>query len=320
MKRNLKKLVLLCAMLAMVASVFAAGQSESANDVYPSKEVSVIVIANAGGGTDAMARAVTVPLETMLGKPFVVINNGSAGGLIASEDISQAEPNGYTLGVFSNTDVANFAYTMDDCLFDVDDFTYIAGLNTTGDVVILKKGSQFSSLDEFLAYAKQNPGKLTVGLPSPIQKMSLTLFQNGVGATVTGVVYEGGNKLFADLLGGHVDAAILSAKFIKQAGENNLTVLGLMLDQRLSSYPEVPTFTEQGYKIVNPAVRMLVGPKGISEEVVAKLEETLKEGFTADMKKNIETIGEVPQLLIGDELDAFLKEDFEMRKAYYESL
>ena len=315
-----KCLVLLCVLLSIAATVFAAGQSESADGAYPSKEVSVIVIANAGGGTDSMARAVTVPLESMLGKPFVVINNGSAGGLIASEDISQAEPDGYTLGVFSNTDVANFAYTMDDCLFDVDDFTYIAGLNTTGDIIVLKKGSQFKSLEDFLSYAKANPGKLTMGLPSPIQNMSLTLFENGTGVDVTGVVYEGGNKLFADLLGGHVDAAILSAKFVKQAAENNLVVLGLMLEDRLSSYPEVQTFAEQGYEIVNPAVRMLVGPKGISDEVVAKLEAALTEGFQADMKKNIETIGEVPNLLIGEELDAFLKDDFAMRKAYYESL
>ena len=319
MKKNFLRAIMLALVLVVAsATAFANGASEDA-DVYPSKEVSVIVIAKAGGGTDAMARAVSTPLETILGKPFVITNNGSAGGLIAMEDIYAADPDGYTLGVFSNTDVANFAYTQKDCLFTVDDFTYLAGLNQTADIVVLKKGSPFNNLDEFIAYAKDNPEKLTVGLPSPIQEMSLSLFENGTDIDVTGVVYGGGNKVFADLLGGHVDAGILSAKFIKQAADNGLVVFGLMLPERLPSFPDTPTFVEQGYDVVNPAVRMLVAPKGLSEDIIETLEAALEEGFKGPMADNITAINEVPVLLIGDELDKFLADDFAMRKNYYES-
>ncbi|MDY4609531.1 MAG: tripartite tricarboxylate transporter substrate binding protein [Sphaerochaetaceae bacterium] len=319
-KTFLKTCMVMCLSAVIGASLFAGGQAEAAGaDGYPSKEVSCIVIANAGGGTDAMARAVTNPLEKLMGKPFVVINNGSAGGLIAMEDISAADPDGYTLGVFSNTDVANFAYGQADCAFTVDDFTYIAALNTTGDIIVLKKNSQFKSLDDFLAYAKGNPGKATVGLPSPIQEMSLTLFSQATGAELTGVVYGGGNKVFADLLGGHIEAGILSAKFIQQASEQNLTVLGLMLDDRLSSYPDVPTFLELGYEVSNPAKRMLVGPKGMDSAIVAKLVAAMETGYGADMKQNIEAIGEVPELTTGDELAAFLADDFAMRRTYFQS-
>jgi tripartite-type tricarboxylate transporter receptor subunit TctC len=305
-------------LVAIVAgmSVFANGQGEEAAASYPSKDVTVIVIAAAGGGTDAMARAATNPLQEILGQPFVVENNGTAGGLVAMDDIYAADPDGYTLGVFSNTDVANFAYTQEDVDFTVDDFTYIAALNNTGDIFVLKKDSEFGSLEELLAYAKENPGKVTVGLPSTIQYMSLDLLQQAFGVELTGVVYGGGNKAYADLLGGHVEAGILGAKFIKQCKEQGIDILGLLLDDRLSSFPDVPTFAEQGYPVNNPARRMLVGPKGIDQEIVDTLVAALEEGFEGKIKDNIVAIGEVPMLLTGSELASFLEDDFSMRKEF----
>lgn len=317
MKKNWINRIALVLIVAMMSTVlFAAGQADKPVAAYPSKEVTCIVIAAAGGGTDAMARAVTTPLEKIMNNPFVVINNGSAGGLMAMGEIKAAKPDGYTVGVFSNTDVANFAYTQKDLPISTDDYTYIAGLNTTGDVLILKKGSPFTSTEEFIAYAKKNPDAVTIALPSPIQEMSLGLINSAMDIKATGVVYSGGNKVYADLLGGHVEAGILSAKFILQAEDQDLTVLGLLLDERLSSFPDVPTFTEQGYAINNPARRMLVGPKGMDKAVVAKLVESLQAGYEGPIAASINAIGEVPALLVGEKLDAFLKADFAMRKSF----
>ncbi|MEA4866317.1 MAG: tripartite tricarboxylate transporter substrate binding protein [Sphaerochaeta sp.] len=311
-----KMLCLLLSVLFLSLPLFAAGQAESSAEAYPTKEITCIVIAAAGGGTDAMARAVSTPLEKLLGKPIVIMNNGSAGGLIAMGDIKNAKPDGYTIGVFSNTDVANFAHTQKDLPISVDDYTYIAGLNTTGDILVLKKGSSFSNTNDMIEYAKKNPKAFTIALPSPIQEMSLSLINEKMGIQTTGVVYSGGNKVFADLLGGHIEAGILSAKFIQQAQDQGLTILGLMLSDRLSSFPEVKTFKEQGYAIDNPARRMLVGPKGMSDVAVKKLVENLKKGYEGPMIDSITTIGEVPALLVGAELEEFLKADFAMRKAF----
>ena len=291
------------------------GQAASVDTAnYPSKEIQCIVPQNAGGGTDALARAVCTPLEGILGKPIVIVNNGSASGLVGTEEIANAAPDGYTLGVFSNTDVANFVYTSGDAGFTTDSFTYIAGLNSTGDILLLKQGSDLKTLDDFIAYAKENPGKMTVGLPSAIQNLSLDLMNKALGIETTGVVYDGGNKVFADILGGHIDAAILSAKFIAQAEEQGIPVLGLMLDERLETFPDTPTFTEQGYDIVNPAVRMLVGPKGIPQEIVDVIVADLEEGYEGAISEGLITIGEEPSLMTGDELAAFLEEDYAMRE------
>ncbi len=319
--KGMKRLV--CAMTVLAGTcgmLFSQGGTEQ-QGAYPGKEVNVIVIANAGGGTDAMARAVTSPLEKKLGKPFVVVNNGTAGGLVATEDIAAAQTDGYTLGVFSNTDVANFAWGQKNSNVSVDNYTYIAALNTTSDIVVLKKGSQFKSLSEVISYAKANPGKLTMGLPSPTQKMSLALYEKATETDVTDVVYGGGNKVFADLLGGHVEMGILGAKFVKQAKEQGLTILGIMLDDRLDSVGDIPTFKEQGYPMSNPACRMLVGPKGISQDKVDVLIAALQDGFAegGEMKKNIEALGESPLLVVGADLADFLKQDFAMRQDYYKN-
>ena len=296
------------------AETEAAGIEAAADIAWPEKDIQCIVTASAGGGTDAVARAVTTPLEKELGKPIVIINNGSAGGLVGMEEISAAEPDGYTLGVFSNTDVANFVYTTEDCAFTLDDFTYIAGLNSTGDILLLKKDSPYSSLDEVIAYAKENPGKMTIALPSPIQNLSLSLMNSALGIETTGVVYDGGNNAFADIVGGHVDAGILSAKFISQAEEQDIAVLGLMLDERLETFPDTPTFVEQGYDIVNPAVRMLVGPKDMPQEIVEKIQSQLEVCYEGDAREGLLTIGESPVLRVGTALDEMLETDFAMRE------
>lgn len=170
---NIKKLTagICCAALALGCLTGCSSESGAASvdgaaaaADYPSKEIQCIVPQNAGGGTDALARAVCTPLEEIIGKPIVIVNNGSASGLVGTENIANADPDGYTLGVFSNTDVADFVYGDKGAEFDVDSFTYIAGLNSTGDILLLKKDSEIETLDDFIAYAKENPGKMTIGL------------------------------------------------------------------------------------------------------------------------------------------------------------
>lgn len=292
----------------------AETEAAAAEIAWPEKDVQCIVPQAAGGGTDALARAVATPLEGEIGKPIVIINNGSAGGMVGMEEIAGAEADGYTLGVFSNTDVANFVFTSEGCEFGLDDFTYIAGLNATGDILIMKKDSPYKTIEDFIAYAKENPGKMTIALPSPIQNLSLNLLNQALEIETTGVVYEGGNKVFADLVGGHIEAGILSAKFISQAAEQDMSVFGLMLDERLETFPDTPTFIEQGYQISNPAVRMLVGPKGMPQEIVEKIQSKLEICYEGAARDGLLTIGECPVLKVGTDLDEFLKEDFAMRE------
>lgn len=311
--------------LAIVASAaaMANGQPEGAavsSDAYPEKGISVIVTAKAGGGTDAMARAVCTPLSKRLGKSMVIINNGSASGLAGMTEISRANPDGYTLGVFSNTDVAHFVNTIEDVQFKTDDFTFIAALNATSDVLILSADSQFSNLEEMLSFAKMNPRTVTVALPTSIQHMSLQILNEAFGVEFAGIVYEGGGSVFSALVGSQVDAGILSAKFINQSKDQELNVLGIMLEERLETFPELPTFFEQGYKAVNAAARMLVGPAGLPEEVISTIKSQLDAGYESEIRESVLSINEAPAYKDYAEVNNFLDKDFSIRKSIYEQM
>jgi tripartite-type tricarboxylate transporter receptor subunit TctC len=283
-------------------------------DNYPAKEIQLIVPFGAGGGTDKVARLVANALEKQLGKPVVVINKNSAGGIIGSNEIAQAKPDGYTLGVFSNTDVAQFVYAVKTGVqFKLNSFTYLAGVNETGNILILPKNSKLKTTKDFVKEAKKKPAELIIALPSKTQNLDLQLMEKAMKIKVTGVVYDGGNKAFADLLGGHVDAAILSAQFSVNAKEQGLDILGVMLDERLETIKEIPTFAEQGYKISNPAARMLVAPKGLPSDVVRNIENALQKAFQGELSQALQKMGETPKYRDMATLAKFLKQDFAMR-------
>ena len=307
-RRRFAVALALLASFALCAAVHAGA--------YPEKEIKLIVTQPSGGGTDAIARAVAVPLEKCLGVPVVVINQGAASGLVGITDVSKAKPDGYTLAVFSNVDNSYFAYTQEGVEFTVDDFTYIAGLNATADIIILGKNSPYKNLEEFIKAAKDDPGGVTLAIPSVGQFLSVNLLNEKLGIELTPVVYEGGGKVFADLLGGHVDAGCLSAKFAKQSEENGLVVVGLMLDERLETAPNVPTFVEQGYDILNPAIRMLNAPKGLPQEVIDTLSKCLAAGYAegGEIARNLRTIDEAPIYRDYKTINEFLKSDFAMRE------
>lgn len=317
MKKNMivPFIMLLIIVLASCSASKSSGKEAGNSDAYPEKSIDLIVPFGAGGGTDQIARSVANALEKELGQPVVVTNKAAASGVVGSNEIASSDPNGYTLGVFSNTDVANFVYTVKEGVnFGLDDFTYLGGLNETGDILVVPKGSDIDSLDDFIKYSKENPGNVTVALPSKTQEMNITLMENEMDIELTQVVYESGNKVLADLIGGHIDAGILSAQFADQASDQGLKILGLMTEERLDTIEDVPTFTEQGYDVSNPAVRMLVGSADMPDDVVEKIEQALKEQYDGELAEVLSKMGEVPTYRNMDDLETFLEKDFDMRE------
>lgn len=313
----MKRVVLLLIALLAASVAFGGGQGEGAQAGagFPSRNIELIVPFGAGGGTDRIARAVATSLEKQLQTSVVVVNKTGAGGVLGSNEIATASPDGYTVGVFSNTDVANFVYAVKEGVdFSLESFTYLGGLNETGDLLIVPAGSDIESLDEFVAVASANPGKITVALPSKTQNLAVSLMEEAMDIDVTGVVFGGGGKTLANLIGGHTDAGILSAQFAGQAEEQNMKVLGLMLADRLETISNIPTFAEQGYEISNTACRMLVAPIGLPEYAVAAYRDALTAAYANGLSDQLRSMGEAPVYRDMDQLASFLKVDFAMRE------
>jgi len=313
----MRRIFCVLVLFALMGSVvFAAGDQETFSaKPFPSDSIELIVPFGAGGGTDRIARAVANALQNELGQPVVVVNKTAAGGVMGSNEIAQATPDGYTIGVFSNTDVANFEYKVKTGVeFTIDSFTYLGGLNVTGDLLIAAKGSGIESLSDFVSEAKASAGTVTVALPSGTQNLNVSIMEDVIGIDVSGVVFGGGGEVMSNLIGGHTDVGILSAQFAGQAEEQGLVVLGVMLDERLETIDHVPTFAELGYPVSNTASRMLVAPKGLPQDVIDAYENALANAYAGSLSTELRNMGEAPVYKNSTALKAFLEKDFAMRK------
>ncbi|SHN16531.1 tripartite tricarboxylate transporter substrate binding protein [Roseibium suaedae] len=244
---------------------------------FPEKPIEIIVGYSAGGGTDVMARTVAKFLEKELGNGASVIvkNMPGAGGQIGFTEVAHAAPDGYTLGTFNLP--AALALTKDrKADYNAESFTYLANFVDDPNTVVVSQSSQFKTLDELLASAKENPGSITFGLSSlgGNDHFAANMMADASGAEFTLVPFKGAAMARTALLGGHVAAGTMA---LSQTTEfkNELRVLAVLSEERSSFRPDVPTAKELGYNVNMSSLRGIVGPAGMSSEVSGVLQDAL---------------------------------------------
>jgi len=266
-----RRIVGIIVLMAMVCAFGAFAQGK-----FPTKPIKIIVPWNAGGGTDAVARALARSGEKYLGVPVVVENKPGGSGAVGLAEVVQAAPDGYTLailpvelGFMDKTGVYPFGFK---------DFTPIMNLNTDPAALTVKTG-KFKSVAEFVAYAKANPGKLKVGHSGTglLWHLAAAVFSKEAGITLTYVPFDGAAPAIAALIGNQIDAVTVSgAEVQSQVKAGELTMLACMGDKRLANFPEVPTLMEQGYNVNISTFRGIGGPKGMSADRVKILHDAFK--------------------------------------------
>lgn len=241
---------------------------------YPSQPIKLIVPFSAGGGTDATARIIANQLTISLGQTVIVENHPGAGGTLAEALVSKAPANGYTL-LF---DAASFGINPAIRTVPFDprkDFIPIALVMTTPNILVVRSGSPFTSLKDFLAYAKANPGKLSYASPGAGtgQYLSGELFNIRTNAQLLHVPYKGGGPAIIDLIGGQVDCYFANgASATPFINDGKLIPLGVTSAKRSPFFPNIPTFMEQG--IPEYDVKEWAGifaPAGTSNLIVEKI-------------------------------------------------
>lgn len=255
---------------------FLVAMGISAQAKFPTKPIKIIVPWNAGGGTDAVARALARSGEKYLGVPVVVENKPGGSGAVGLAEVVQAAPDGYTLailpvelGFMDKTGVYPFGFK---------DFTPIMNLNTDPAALTVKAG-RFKSVQEFIAYAKANPGKLKVGHSGTglLWHLAAAVFAKEAGITLTYVPFDGAAPAIAALIGNQIDAVTVSgAEVQSQVKAGELTMLACMGDKRLANFPQIPTLMEIGYKVNISTFRGIGGPKGLPADRVTILHDAFK--------------------------------------------
>ena len=261
--------------LALAALAPLALSTAWAQGGYPSRTVTFVVPAAAGGTTDISARMAAQALAPVLGQSVVVDNKGGGNGAIAANIVKRAEPDGYTLLMqYSGYHVISPHLTKAP-QWDQKDFQPIANVISAPQIIVVRDGLPVKTLAELVAYAKANPGKLNYASSGngSLQHVTGAMLEQQGGIKMVHVPYKGTGPALQDLLGGQVDLTFGTAPpFMPHIASGKLRVLAVTGKQRLPSLPDVPTTAEAGYPKVDATSWFAVfAPAGVSKAVVDKL-------------------------------------------------
>lgn len=262
----------------LLAFLLSTGlQIRDASAEYPEKSINVILPFAPGGGTDILTRVFDIFAKDVFGHNFVVVYKPGAGSAVGTTALSREKNDGYTIGMgslphmFLQPASGSGRYTLDD-------FDYIALVASEPQLLVTPKASPHKNFKQFAEAVRKAPGKMTLGIPSPLSEAWLAweIISKAAKLDCTVVTYQGGNDMNAALMGNHVDAATTNISPVY--GEiHNLNVLGVTDEQRVKLLPDVPTFKEQGINLEfeTSVERVFMAPKGVDP---ARLK-TLREGF-----------------------------------------
>jgi len=237
-------------LLGTVVCLFAAAMSLTAKAAdYPARPVHVIVGLTAGSGVDIMARFVGQKLAESMGQPFIIENRPGAGSNIATHFAAQAAPDGYTIFVPTIANAIN-ATLYKNLQFDVlRDFSPVILAATAPNLLIVNPKVPANTVQEFIALAKKQPGKLTIGSSgigtSP--QMTGELFRRRAGIDLLPVPYKGGPEAMAALLGGQIDSLFaITSTALPHIAAGRVRALAVTSRARSPLLPNVPTVAESG--------------------------------------------------------------------------
>lgn len=278
MIRKQKFWALLLIVLLTISLVGCSSSQTKTASKFPTKPINLIVPYAPGGSSDLSARPFADQAKNILGQPMVVVNKAGAGGSVGAAEVAKAKGDGYTLLNASIGPITIVPYTTD-VGYTYEDFVPVSQLTDIPLAIAIKGDSSIKNLQEFIEYAKKNPGKIRIGNPGAgnIQHVATEYFSKVAGIKVTNMPFEGANPAVAALLGGHVEAICTGITEVTPHYKTGaFRVLGVTADKRVETMPDAPTFKEQNYDVVFGVWYGVLAPKGTPPEVVKQLSDAFK--------------------------------------------
>jgi tripartite-type tricarboxylate transporter receptor subunit TctC len=257
---------------------------------FPTKPITFICPWPAGGGTDVSMRVLSDVASKVLGQPVIVDNKpGGSGTVGVAAMAATAKPDGYTIG---QTSVTVFRYPhMFKVSYDpLKDFTYIIQITGWTLGVVVKNDAPWKTWNDFIAYAKANPGKVIYASPGAGSTLHLLMekIAQKEGIKWVHVPMKGGAESAVAVLGGHVTAtADASSSWTPQVDAGLLRVLVTCGNQRTKKWPHASTLKELGYGIVSNSPWGIAGPKGMDPKIVSILHDAFKKAMESPAFQNL---------------------------------
>jgi tripartite-type tricarboxylate transporter receptor subunit TctC len=288
-------------------------QAQQATADYPNHTVKIIVPSTPGGGTDTFARLVGQALSDSLGQTFYIENRGGGGTLIGMEAAARSAHDGYTLYVAPST-ITLLPLVKKHMPVHLSDFAPVTLASVLPQVLIVHPSVPAKTVQEFIALAKKQPGKLTYGSPGigTGPQMAMQLLANKAGIDLQHIPYKGVANVLTDLLAGRLTGMMLNAtSAIPHIQAGTLRALGVTSAKRLDSLKDVPTVAEQGL----PGFEALqwfgvLVPAGTPKPIIDKLQQAIAKGLTTEkVKARLKLEGAEPGGDTPEEFAKFLQEE-----------
>lgn len=254
---------------------------------YPDRPITVICPFGAGSGADRIFRVVLPYLENAFGQKIVVDYKSGGGGVVGSNYFMTTKPDGYTL-LFYNQPHISMQERFQKTAYSSAKLLPILGVTWRPDIVTVRTDSPFKTMDDLIAYAKANPGRLTIGNTGSLSSnhLAFALLTKAADIKVTRVPFESGGKMNAALLGGQIDACFSNMQWLA-VYPGQLRALASTANERPT--PDIPTFIESGYPdlVDISAMNILYAREGTPPEILAFLRDKVApllhdEGLKAD--------------------------------------
>lgn len=283
---------------ALVAAAGLLPMAQAQAQAYPSKPVKVIVTFPPGGVADVLARLVAAPLQDALGQPVVVENRAGSGGNIGGDAVAKSAADGYTLLMSSGGLVSVNPHIYAKMPFDpTKDITPVASVARVAVFLVTRNNLPVNNAQEFVAYMKANPGKLSYGSPGNGSSPHLAgeMFKSMSNTFAVHVPYRGAAPALNDLLAGQIDFAFDPGIALPHVRAGRLKLLAVGSPQRSPLFPDVPTVAEAGLKGFDAdTVFGVYAPAGTPAPVVARLNAEINRLLaTPAVRERITAIGGV---------------------------
>jgi tripartite-type tricarboxylate transporter receptor subunit TctC len=302
----------------LAAAMLAIGLCTTAADAqnYPSKPIKVIVPYTPGSPVDVLARVVMQPLSARLAQSIVIDNRPGAGTTIGTKIAANSEPDGYTLLVGATSFILSFSLYQNLDYDPIRSFAPVAMLAHSPQVLVVAPSVPAATVQELVAHAKANPGKLNFGFGLGTLPQILGESFKAVTATdIASIPYKGGAQAMTDMLGGRIDMNFgTTATLLSLIQQGRIRALAVTTQTRAKELPDVPTMSESGL----PQLALIfsagvLAPAGTPSDIIATLNTEINEAMqTPELTAAMAKLGFEPKIWSPQDYRAFLAD--EMRR------